>query len=73
MIGLYKDPEGEKILQNLNKGQDSILDKLSKGNLYKGDGEIEILRNRVAELETEIVGIKVCKPYCVKYLFQIRI
>ena len=71
MIGLYKDPEGEKILQNLNKTQDTILKQLSIGNLYKGNNEIQILRKRVAELEAEIVEMKVCKLYCVIYLFQL--
>ena len=71
MIGLHKDPKGEKILQSLNKTQDTILDHLSSGKLYKGDAEIEILRNRVAELEAEIVEMKVCKPYCIIYLFQL--
>ena len=69
MIGLYKDPEGEKILQNLNKTHDSILEQLSIGNLYKGDNESQILRKRVAELEAEIVEMKVCELYCVIYIY----
>ena len=55
MVRLFKDPRGESIFEKSSKGdQANSFSMMTKGTISKTSSEVDMLKQRIKELEDEL-------------------